>query len=115
MLNWIDYRKALFGRIGEIAKLSPDTVKAYQTMSSAGQKADLLGAGNLMGILQQNPSVWLQSTDGLDAGEIERQIEARKLARKSKNFAEADRIREALAGQGVILEDGPQGTSWKRA
>jgi AhpD family alkylhydroperoxidase len=44
MLNWIDYRKALFGRIGEIAKLSPDTVKAYQTMSSAGQKADLLGA-----------------------------------------------------------------------
>ncbi|MFM0037010.1 carboxymuconolactone decarboxylase family protein [Paraburkholderia strydomiana] len=44
MLNWIDYRKALFGRIGEMAKLSPDTVKAYQTMSSAGQKADLLGA-----------------------------------------------------------------------
>ncbi|CAD6517741.1 carboxymuconolactone decarboxylase family protein [Paraburkholderia metrosideri] len=44
MLNWIDYRKALFGRIGEIARLSPDTVKAYQTMSSAGQKADLLGA-----------------------------------------------------------------------
>ena len=44
MLNWIDYRKALFGRIGEIARLSPDTVKAYQTMSGAGQKADLLGA-----------------------------------------------------------------------
>jgi AhpD family alkylhydroperoxidase len=44
MLNWLDYRKTLFGRIGEIARLSPDTVKGYQTISNAGQKADLLGA-----------------------------------------------------------------------
>ncbi|RKE38734.1 AhpD family alkylhydroperoxidase [Paraburkholderia sp. BL23I1N1] len=44
MLNWIDYRKELVGRIGEIAKLSPETVKGYQAMSSAGQKTDLLGA-----------------------------------------------------------------------
>ena len=38
MLDWIDYRKELMGRIGEIAKLSPDTVKAYQMLSAAGQK-----------------------------------------------------------------------------
>ncbi|WGS52994.1 carboxymuconolactone decarboxylase family protein [Paraburkholderia sp. D15] len=44
MLNWIEYRKELFGRIGEIGKLSPDTLKAYQTMSGAGQKTNLLGA-----------------------------------------------------------------------
>jgi AhpD family alkylhydroperoxidase len=44
MLNWIDYRQQLFGRIGEIAKLSPDTVKAYQTMSTAGQKTGHLDA-----------------------------------------------------------------------
>ena len=44
MLNWIDYRKELLGRIGEIAKLSPDTVKAYQALTNAGQKNDLLGA-----------------------------------------------------------------------
>jgi AhpD family alkylhydroperoxidase len=44
MLNWIDYRKELFGRIGEIAKLSPDTARGYQALSGAGQKADLLGA-----------------------------------------------------------------------
>jgi len=44
MLNWIEYRKELFGRIGEIGKLSPDTVKGYQALSGAGQKADLLGA-----------------------------------------------------------------------
>ncbi|OLL28343.1 alkylhydroperoxidase [Burkholderia sp. SRS-W-2-2016] len=44
MLNWIDYRKELFGRIGEMSKLAPDSVKAYQAMSTAGQKTDLLGA-----------------------------------------------------------------------
>ncbi|AFT87787.1 carboxymuconolactone decarboxylase family protein [Paraburkholderia phenoliruptrix] len=44
MLNWIEYRKELFGRIGEIGKLSPDTVKGYQALSGAGQKNNLLGA-----------------------------------------------------------------------
>ncbi|CAH2898755.1 MAG: Possible carboxymuconolactone decarboxylase family protein (EC [uncultured Paraburkholderia sp.] len=44
MLNWIEYRKELFGRIGEIGQLSPDTVKGYQALSGAGQKNDLLGA-----------------------------------------------------------------------
>ncbi|MCX4161479.1 MULTISPECIES: carboxymuconolactone decarboxylase family protein [Paraburkholderia] len=44
MLDWIDYRKELMGRIGEIAKLSPETVKAYQMLSSAGQKTDQFDA-----------------------------------------------------------------------
>jgi cysteinyl-tRNA synthetase len=68
-----------------------------------------------MGLLQHNPGAWLQSADGLDAAEIERQIEARRQARRSKDFGEADRIRKMLADQGIILEDGLQGTSWKRA
>jgi len=44
MLDWQDYRKQLIGRIGEIGKLSPDTLAGYQTLSKAGQKSDLLGA-----------------------------------------------------------------------
>jgi cysteinyl-tRNA synthetase len=46
--------------------------------------------------------------------EIDRAIEARKTARARRDFAEADRIREALAGRGILLEDGPAGTRWKR-
>jgi len=49
---------------------------------------------------------------GLDAAEIERQIAARTAARQSKDFAEADRIRDSLADQGVELLDGPEGTGW---
>ena len=44
MLDWNGYRQQLNGRVGEIAKLSPDTIKGYQALSAAGQKSDLLGA-----------------------------------------------------------------------
>ena len=50
-----------------------------------------------------------------DAAWIERQITARAAARKAKDFAAADRIRKELLDTGVILEDGPKGTTWRRA
>ena len=49
------------------------------------------------------------------AGEIEEKIAARQAARKAKNWAEADRIRDELKAQGIILEDTPQGVKWHRA
>jgi len=50
----------------------------------------------------------------LPEAEIQAAIEARHAARRARNFAEADRIRDDMAARGVIFEDGPQGTRWKR-
>lgn len=80
-------------------------------------KAELKAAGKLMGILQQDPQDWFRgasAASGLDADAIEAMITARRDARAQKNFAESDRIRDALAAQGIIIEDGPQGTTWRR-
>lgn len=58
--------------------------------------------------------VYNRKTDSLDS-EIEALIEARQAARKEKNWAEADRIRDELKAQGIVLEDTPQGVKWHRA
>ncbi len=81
-------------------------------------KAELIGAGRLLGILEMDPEAWFAgggTASHIDGEEIERLIAARNAARKEKNFAEADRIRDELAAKGVQIEDGPQGTSWRVA
>ena len=54
-------------------------------------------------------------TVGPSPEKIDEMIEARIAAKKSKNFAEADRIRKVLLDAGIVLEDTPQGTTWRRA
>ena len=75
--------------------------------------------GGMLGILQDDPEAYLRGAAGdspsLDDKAVEALIQARKDARDNKDWAEADRIRDELKELGVVLEDGPQGTSWRRA
>ncbi len=72
----------------------------------------------VLGILQDEPENFLKGTeiqDGLSEDEISQQIQARIEAKKNKNWAQADQIRDELKEQGIILEDAPSGeTTWRR-
>ncbi len=104
----------LFELVREINK-----ARGEDPEKAARMGAELKRLGGILGILQEAPERWLQgapaaSRQGLSDEEIESLIQQRIEARKSKNWAEADRIRDELKAQGVVLEDTPQGTNWRR-
>jgi len=68
-----------------------------------------------LGLLGQRARDFMQAGSGVDEARIARQIEARAEAKRAKNFAESDRIRDALAAQGIVLKDSPSGTTWVKA
>ena len=78
-------------------------------------KGRILAAGALLGVLGQAPEAWFRAGATLDEAAIEAAIAARLAARRAKDWPEADRIRQDLAAQGILLEDGPGGTTWRRA
>ena len=92
--------------------------KATDAAEKATLKGDLLAAGAVMGLLGQDPEAWFrwqpEGASSLSDEEIDAMIEARVQARKDKDFAEADRIRDELKAQGIVLEDGAGGTTWRR-
>jgi len=87
--------------------------KAGEPGEMARLAGELVAGGVVLGLLQANPEHWLKGGDH-EAAEIQALIDERNAARKAKNYAEADRIRTALAIRGILLEDGANGTTWRR-
>lgn len=123
----ISYLDARAGQLNVALTRDDPTSKVNQSEN----KWLLLQMGNLLGLLQQDPEDWFKGrmsgtasihfggsanlTDASDEQFILDLIEQRAEARRNKDFAEADRIRDLLAKDGIVLEDGGGKTSWKRA
>ncbi len=91
--------------------------KAQDINEQQKYKSLLLSSAGVLGLLYQDPEIWFKgaSQDGkVDEKQIEALIEERLQAKKNKDWAKADAIRNQLKEAGILLEDTPQGTSWKR-
>ncbi|UKA05461.1 cysteine--tRNA ligase [Photobacterium damselae subsp. damselae] len=100
----------LFDMAREINRLKTDDVAAASVLG-----ARMRELADVLGLLGQEPEVFLQSgANDDDVAEIEALIQQRLDARAAKNWAAADQARDKLTEMGIILEDGPQGTTWRR-
>ena len=99
---------------GVVEALSDDlnTPLALSRLSQLDGAA-LKASASLLGLLEASTEEWFQGEG--DAVDIEARIAERVEAKKARDFATADRIREELKAEGILLEDGPGGTTWRRA
>ena len=95
-----------------------DLANEVNKTGSLETAAILKSLSGMLGLLERSPETFLQgvvSADGYTSEKIEALIASRLEARRAKNFAESDRVRQELLQNGVVLEDTPQGTTWRRA
>ncbi|CUS41285.1 Cysteinyl-tRNA synthetase [hydrothermal vent metagenome] len=98
---------ALFDLVREVNKTTGEEQQAL-----AGQLKYL---GGVLGCLQADPQTFLQAGAGDDAAWIEEMIAKRIAAKKAKDFATADAVRDELVAKGIVLKDGPEGTVWTKS
>lgn len=92
--------------------------KAENEADKIKYKSELISSAEVMGLLYQDPEVWFKGAaeeeNGLSEADIEAKIAERLAAKKNKDYAAADNIRNELKEKGILLEDSPTGTTWKR-
>ena len=119
-VNWAEPLAARFKAAMDEDFGTPEAVAVLFELASevnrsgSPERSGLLKAlGALLGLLQTDPTTYLQAGAGLDESAIQQHIQARTDAKQAKNFAEADRIRNDLLAQGIVLKDAATGTTWE--
>jgi cysteinyl-tRNA synthetase len=97
-----------------VEALSDDlnTPAALARLQAIDDAATLSASAGLLGLLSESADKWCRG--GADDVAIEDRIAERAAAKKTRDFATADRIRDELKADGIVLEDGPSGTTWRR-
>jgi cysteinyl-tRNA synthetase len=124
-LDWSEPHAVRFKSAMDDDFNTPEAVAVLFDLAAESNRGDKAAAGRLralggvLGLFQRDAVEFLRAgtsaENTLGAGEIEQMIAKRVAAKKARNYAEADAIRKALGDGGVILEDGPVGTTWRRA
>ena len=119
-LNTAGALAAMFEKIKAMNKL----MDAYEDKPNEGilsqlkdDRHHLFSAATILGLLEDNPEDFFKKlsgfADSIDAQEVEKMIEERAKARADKDWAKADTLRDRLQEMGIVLEDGPDGTTWR--